>query len=103
TQAFVIDTFLWGFGVQTAPNAITPTAPAFFGPPTGSYLATLNSYYSGAPPNPPTSGGTSSKFNFQAGCDNCFRKVKVPEPPSYLLILVGLFGLAGARKIFANG
>lgn len=106
TQAFVIDTFLWGFNVQADPKQIISKAPSFFGPPTATYLATLNSYYSGAPPMPPTSGGTSTKFNFQSGCDDCFVKkcdgnrCAVPEPSSHLLfalavlsaIVLGRFG-----------
>ena len=89
----MIDTFLWGFGVQTVPNLITPNSPHAFGPPTASYLNTLNTYYSGSPPNPPTSGGTSAKYHFNAECDDCF--TKVPEPPSYVLLGTGFLGLLG--------
>jgi len=88
-QVNVLDTFLWGFGVTTAPNAITPTAPNSFSAPTASYLTILNDYYDGAPPNPPTSGGTSAKYNFVAGCDTgCF--VVAPEPSSVGLLVMGL-------------
>jgi hypothetical protein len=100
TQAFAIDTFLWGFRVDTNPNTIVSIGPAAFGPPTRSYLATLNSYYSGMPPNPPSSGGMSAMFNFQAGCDDCFiPRVPAPEPATYLLLLAGVLGIAGVRHI----
>jgi len=90
-QAHVIDTFLWGFGVTTAPNAITPTAPNNFGAPTASYLTILNDYYDGAPPNPPTDGGTSAKYNFVSGCDTgCFTPHIAPEPSSVGLLVMGL-------------
>lgn len=92
-QAYVIDTFLWGFGVQTNPDMITANAPRDWSAPTPSYLKTLNSYYSGAPPMPPTSGGVSSKINFQAGCDDCF--VAVPEPSNDLVFMAALLVMAG--------
>jgi hypothetical protein len=93
-QAFVIDSLLWGFGVAIAPNTITANAPHLWGPATASYLATLNDYYDGSPPNPPTSGGVSSKFHFQAGCDNCF----VPEPGTLTLLVWGVGLLAFVRR-----
>jgi hypothetical protein len=92
TEGDVIDTFLWGFGVQTGPDAITANAPHLWGVPTASYLSTLNSFYSGTPPNPPTSGGTSSKYKFNVECDDCFQ---VPEPASAVPFAVGMMALLG--------
>lgn len=98
TQGFVIDTFLWGFKVETSPNSIVSIGPLAFGPPTASYLSMLNSNYSGMPPVPPTSGGTSTKFKFQAGCDNCFVAKTVPEPSSSMLLATGLLAIIGFAK-----
>ncbi len=94
-DAFVIGTFEWGFGVEVAPDAIIAHTPQQWGLPSASYLSTLNDYYDGSPPNPPTSGGTSSKFHFQAGCDNCF---VVPEPSTFILMAVALVVLAFIRR-----
>jgi hypothetical protein len=90
-QAYVIDTFLWGFGVGTNPNVINVNAPHGWSAPSDSYLTTLNDYYDGSPPNPPTSGGSSSKFNFQVGCDNCFIPT-VDEPGTLTLLVWGMVG-----------
>ena len=102
TQGYVIGTLTWGFNVQTGPNRIAVNFPSladpFFSAPSASYLATLNSYYSGKPPVPPTSGGTSSRFNFQPGCDNCFvPKTPAPEPSALLLLLTAVVACVALR------
>jgi hypothetical protein len=102
TQAYVIGTLTWGFNVQTGPNRIAVNFPSFtdpfFGSPTAPYLSTLNSYYSGKPPTPPTSGGTSAKFKFQPGCDNCFvPKTPVPEPSGLPMLLIAFLACVALR------
>lgn len=99
TQAFVIDTFEWGFEVQSNPNMIFSIGPQNFGAPSTSYLSTLNAYYSGRAPDPPTLGAKTVKYNFQAGCDDCF-VAAAPEPSSILLLgtaVLGVFGLTRFR------
>lgn len=89
-QAYVLDSFLWGFGVTVAPNGITATPPGFWGPATGTFLNTMNDYYDGSPPSPPAGNAiVSAKYLFQNGCDDCFVKV-VPEPQVYAMLLGGL-------------
>lgn len=93
-QVYVIDSFLWGFGVDSQKKEITANAPHAWGAPTASFLSTLNGYYDGSPPIPPTSGGTSSKYHFQAGCDDCFI---IPEPLMLPLVVTLLLLLMWSR------
>src|SRR5262249_54018291 len=45
TQAYVLDTFTWGFRVNVNPNSISPILPNFFGPPSNTFISTLNAFY----------------------------------------------------------
>jgi hypothetical protein len=97
-QAYVIDSFLWGFGVTVAPNGITADPPSLWGPATATFLNIMNDYYDGTPPSPPADNTiVSAKYTFQNGCDDCFVKA-VPEPEVYAMLLSGLAVLAFAAR-----
>jgi hypothetical protein len=100
SQAYVLNTFQWGFNVIPAPNnAFLAIPPLGWGAPTAGYLATLNEYYDGSPPLPADPSIVTGKFHFQAGCDDCFINIStpVPEPAGAALLALGLASLFLAR------
>lgn len=80
----IVDTFLWGFGVEDDPAAITPNPPSLWGDPTQSYLDTLRNCFDGDP-------GTAWEF-----CDECC--CCIPEPATLLLLAFGGLILARRRR-----
>ncbi len=84
--ANVIETFLWGFGVQNAtPGAltdITANTPHLWGAPTASFLATERASFNGL------GGSTAWTFNTSSS-------FLTPEPGVYALFGAGLCAFTG--------
>jgi len=87
----VIDSLLWGFSINVGPNGVSKFSPNSFGPPTASYLSTLNNFYSGVSPDVGGNDGVDTDLYDFVYDPNAL--VLVPEPGTFALLVLGGFGM----------